>query len=79
MIFKERENLKEVSIEGDFIKLDQFLKLIALAQTGGHAKIMIKDGMVEVNEEVSLQRGKKLRSGDIIEIKELSDEKFIIK
>lgn len=70
--------MKEVKIEGEFIKLDQFLKLTAVAQTGGHAKIMIQDGIVKVNGEVSLQRGRKLRSGDTIEIEE-ADEKFIIK
>lgn len=70
--------MKEVKIEGEFIKLDQFLKLTAVAQTGGHAKIMIQDGTVKVNGEVSLQRGRKLRSGDTIEIEE-ADEKFIIK
>jgi ribosome-associated protein len=64
----KRENMKEIRIETDFIKLDQFLKLINLVQTGGHAKAIIQDGLVKVNDQVCLQRGKKLRSGDIIEV-----------
>ncbi len=64
MIFKEVNNLEEIRIETDFIKLDQFLKLCGVAQTGGQAKMMIADGLVKVNGEVSLQRGKKIRKDD---------------
>lgn len=56
--------MEEIRIETDFIKLDQFLKLCGVAQTGGQAKMMIADGLVKVNGEVSLQRGKKIRKDD---------------
>lgn len=65
----------EVKIEGDFIKLQQFLKYIDVAQTGGHAKILINDGNVKVNGAVEYQRGKKLYKNDIIEVE---DEEFKI-
>ncbi|MDW7668627.1 MAG: S4 domain-containing protein YaaA [Bacillota bacterium] len=65
----------EIKIEGEFIKLQQFLKYIDAAQTGGHAKILINDGNVRVNGEVEYQRGKKLYKDDIIEI---DDEEFKI-
>lgn len=48
------------------IRLDQFLKLMDIVQTGGHAKLIIQNGEVHVNGEVCTQRGKKLRSGDIV-------------
>ena len=48
------------------IRLDQFLKLMDIAQTGGHAKVIIQNGEVQVNGEVCTQRGKKLRSGDVV-------------
>ncbi len=60
--------MKEVTISTEFIKLDQFLKYIGAAQTGGHSKEIIKQGEVKVNGEVSLERGKKIKSGDIVEI-----------
>ncbi len=47
-----------------FIRLDQFMKLQNLVQTGGHAKILIQSGQVEVNGETETRRGKKLVSGD---------------
>lgn len=69
--------MKEIKIKGEYIKLDQFLKLTDTVQTGGHAKIIIKDGKIKVNDEIALQRGKKLRREDIIEIED--NKKFIIK
>ncbi|MCA9177333.1 MAG: RNA-binding S4 domain-containing protein [Planctomycetales bacterium] len=49
------------------ICLDQFLKLCQAAATGGHAKVMIQSGMVQVNGEVELRRRRKLRDGDVVE------------
>lgn len=60
--------MKEIYISTEFIKLDQFLKYIGVAGTGGHSKEMIKEGEVKVNGEVTLERGKKIRNGDIVEI-----------
>ena len=37
-----------------FIKLEQFLKFAGIADTGGMAKMMILDGIVEVNGEVCM-------------------------
>lgn len=64
-----------IKIETEYIKLDSFLKLAALVQTGGQAKMLISDGMIKVNGEVCTMRGKKLRNNDIIEFQ---DEKFRI-
>jgi ribosome-associated protein len=46
------------------IKLDQFLKLVGIAPSGGQAKLMIIDGDVKVNGTVETRRGRKLVSGD---------------
>lgn len=61
--------MKEIKIETEYIKLDQFLKLAAVVQTGGQAKMLISDGEVFFNNEVCTQRGKKIRKNDIVEIK----------
>ncbi|HOQ36797.1 MAG TPA: RNA-binding S4 domain-containing protein [Acetivibrio sp.] len=57
-----------VKIETEFIKLDQFLKWVGLVLTGADAKILISNGLIRVNGEVELRRGRKLRSGDIVEL-----------
>ena len=55
-----------VKIKTDYIELQAFLKFMGIAETGGHAKEMIKDGIIKVNDEVCTARGKKLRQGDIV-------------
>ena len=51
-----------------YIKLDQFLKWQGIAQTGGEAKIIIKQGIVEVNGEEEVRRGRKLITGDRVTV-----------
>ncbi|HIK28900.1 MAG: RNA-binding S4 domain-containing protein [Oscillatoriaceae bacterium SKW80] len=52
----------------DFIKLDQFLKYVGIAQTGGQAKLIIQDGKVKVNGVIETRRGRKLVTGDRVTV-----------
>ena len=61
--------MEKIKIETDYIKLDQFLKLAGVVQTGGQGKMLILEKNIMVNDQVCTQRGKKLRKDDIIEIK----------
>ena len=56
--------------------LDQFLKLNAIADTGGQAKVMIQGGEVTVNGEIETRRRRKLVVGDVVEI---GGEKWVVK
>ncbi len=56
--------MEKIQIDTEYIKLDSLLKFAALVATGGEAKYVISEGMVEVNGEICTQRGKKLRPGD---------------
>jgi len=51
----------------EFIELIKLLKLLHIAETGGHAKIMVEDGEVKLNGEVEFRKRAKLRPGDLIE------------
>ena len=55
-------NIRE---EDEFIKLGQALKKASLVGSGVEAKMVIQDGLVQVNGEVEVQRGKKLHDGDV--------------
>lgn len=57
------DNLK---IQGEFIKLQDLLKYSGLCMTGGHAKIVIQNGEVELNGEICTMRGKKVKNGDVV-------------
>lgn len=58
---------KNFILKDNYIRLDDLLKNVGVVNTGGHAKIIIQDGEVKVNDEVCTMRGKKLRSGDFAE------------
>ncbi len=53
-----------VVIGTEFIKLESAMKLANIIPSGGTAKMVIQDGLVEVNGEVCTMRGKKLYPGD---------------
>jgi len=46
------------------IRLGQYLKLMGLVATGGEAKYVIQEGMVQVNDEVEKRRKRQLVAGD---------------
>ncbi|MFT5636889.1 MAG: ribosome-associated protein [Cognaticolwellia sp.] len=50
------------------IELCKLLKIANLVGGGGEAKTMISEGNVKVNDEVTVQKRKKIRHGDIIEL-----------
>ncbi|WP_067857996.1 RNA-binding S4 domain-containing protein [Nocardia shimofusensis] len=56
----------DVPISDDQIKLGQFLKLADLIESGAEAKTVIAAGLVRVNDEVELRRGRQLQSGDVV-------------
>ncbi|MBU5482166.1 RNA-binding S4 domain-containing protein [Blautia sp. MSJ-19] len=56
----------EITIKDEFIKLGQALKLAGVVEDGVEAKYAIQDGLVQVNGEVDLRRGRKVYEGDVI-------------
>ena len=67
--------MEKIKLRDEFIKLGQALKAANLVESGVDAKFVIQDGLVKVNGEVCLQRGKKLIAGDVVEF---DGEKIII-
>lgn len=52
--------------QDEFIKLGQALKAAGFVESGVEAKEVIKDGLVTVNKEVDVRRGRKLYDGDVV-------------
>ncbi|MFC9786804.1 RNA-binding S4 domain-containing protein [Rhodococcus sp. NPDC127528] len=59
---------EDVPIRDESIRLGQFLKLANLIDSGAEAKGVIADGLVSVNGEPEVRRGRQLREGDVVEI-----------
>jgi len=56
-----------ITISEEYIRLDNLMKYSGLCNSGGRAKYLIQNGEVKLNGEVCTMRGKKIRSGDMIE------------
>lgn len=57
-----------VKVDTEYITLGQFLKLADVIQSGGMAKWFLSEHDVFINGEQDQRRGRKLRSGDKINI-----------
>jgi ribosome-associated protein len=62
--------MDSIKISTEYITLGQFLKLADLIQSGGMAKWFLSEYEVFINGELDVRRGRKLRSGDKIDIPE---------
>ena len=60
-----------IKIKTEYIKLDSLLKFAGIAESGSFAKMMIADENVKVNGEKCTARGKKIRSGDTVSIRNI--------
>ena len=58
--------MQEIKLRDECIKLGQALKAAGLVGSGVDAKLVIQDGLVKVNGETEIQRGKKLYDGDMV-------------
>lgn len=62
---------KKISVDTFPIRLGQFLKFSNVVQDGLEAKLLIINGEIKVNGRVEVQRGKKLVSGDEVQINDV--------
>ena len=58
----------EVSIRDATIRLGQLLKLAGLVEDGAHARQVLEDGGVSVDDEVETRRGRQVRPGDVVTV-----------
>ena len=76
-LMKNRDNeIEEVVINTEFIKLDQLLKWANFTGSGVEAKMFIQNGEVKVNNAVETRRGKKIYDGDVVEF---AGEKVVVR
>ena len=68
--------METFDLEGhDYIALNDLLKVEGLCASGGMAKSVIADGLVQVDGEVELRKRCKIRRGQVVEF---SGNKIVI-
>ena len=59
--------MRKVEITKEPVELYKLLKFENMVSSGGEAKFVISEGLVQVNGEVETRKRKKLVSGDVVE------------
>ncbi len=54
-------------LEGDYIELNQLLKLVGVVDSGGAGKALVASGIVQVDGAVELRKTCKVRAGQVVE------------
>ena len=63
--------IEDIEIETEEIQLDQFLKWAGVLPSGGEVKSLLAEGLIFRNGEKESARRRKLKAGDVIEIKDM--------
>lgn len=54
-------------LKGEFIELCNLLKLAGLANSGGQGKLIVSDGIVQVDGTIETRKTAKIRAGQVVE------------
>ncbi len=59
-------------LEGEYIELNQLLKLVGLCDSGGIGKQIVASGAVSVDGRQELRKTAKIRSGQKVSVEDVS-------
>lgn len=69
-----KEQIFKLKADQPYITLNKLLQVLGIAQTGGHAKIMIQNEEVLVNNLIETRVRNKLKKGYIVQVNDHSIE-----
>lgn len=58
----------DFELAGEFVELNQLLKLVGLCDSGGAGKIMVASGVVSVDGKKELRKTAKIRDGQVVAV-----------
>ncbi len=56
----------EFELRGEFVELNQLLKLSGVCDSGGAGKMLVAEGVVSVDGKVELRKTAKIRAGQVV-------------
>jgi ribosome-associated protein len=59
---------QDVQLRGEWIALNDLLKIAGISDSGGSAKALVASGAVRVDGIVELRKTKKIRAGQRVEV-----------
>ena len=57
----------DFELEGDYVELNQLLKLVGICDSGGAGKALVADGHIRVDGVLELRKTCKIRAGQRVE------------
>jgi len=57
-------------LDREYVELNQLLKLVGLAGSGGMGKMIVASGAVSVNGEIELRKTRKIAIGDVVQLED---------
>jgi ribosome-associated protein len=58
----------EFQLRGEFVELNQLLKLTGVCDSGGAGKALVAEGLVSVDGKVELRKTAKIRAGQVVSL-----------
>ena len=56
----------EFQLNGEYVELNQLLKMVGLCDSGGADKMMVAEGVVSVDGLLELRKTAKVRAGSLV-------------
>lgn len=56
------------TLEGEYIELNQLLKLVGICDSGGAGKMLVAQGNVSVDGQIELRKTCKIRAGQVVSL-----------
>jgi ribosome-associated protein len=53
-------------LQGEFVELNQLLKLVGVVDSGGAGKYLVAEGVVQVDGQLELRKTCKIRAGQVV-------------
>jgi len=66
MSSQQHDDSQTATLNSEYIELDKLLKRENLAASGGEAKYLVSQGVVQVNGETETRKRRKLYAGDVV-------------
>lgn len=61
-------------LRGEYVELNQLLKLVGVCDSGGQGKQLVAEGLVQVDGQVELRKTCKIRPGQLVRFADLEIE-----
>lgn len=62
----------EFQLNGEYVELNQLLKMVGLCDSGGQGKALVAEGVVSVDGQVELRKTAKIRAGSVVTLGDVS-------